>query len=548
MAGLATGGFQVSAPRPLDVPANIGKFSTKDVTETAESSADFARRMLNAAAQYKADQATLGNTAAQQNAAATTAVPVAQATIAKSNVLSQENNPDVAALKGTGATRQASNVLAGENLDAQELALLKTLTPEQYAAYKQTKGFPTAKSTTTTPNAAGGFTTTEASGIKFPNTEPVVTEQSSAASPGPIPIQPSTPGGASPGYVAPGGHFIPTWQIQQKNGVQETYAPLQPITKADGQIYDQYQQFMYNGLGGKSKGSIIEFQHGLPPPGMLDSDYQKHLDSLRAQMQGPQGGSPAGAAQTTSGVSPTPNTEEILAKAQNMALSGKATAELAAKTKNEALLDLAKQASTLDFSGANIDRAAKAVDDYAKAALIPGINPLRALNPVSDTARELTAAKGEFTSSIMKSLQGGGRVTQQEVAFAGSAYPDPTQPEAVQRNNILYLRKFNDIAKQREQYAFQEVLKGTQPAVANDAAIKQFPIPPPPGLATGGTTAPAQGSATAPAAAAAPAQGSYKITATTPAEIKAEALKAKQAGYKSITLPDGTEHVLADGK
>ncbi len=205
------------------------------------------------------------------------------------------------------------------------------------------------------------------------------------------------------------------------------------------------------------------------------------------------------------------------------------------------------QAVSTAAMASNVDKADKAIQEYNKDSILP--NAIKGNLGFLPSVQAVNAAKSQFVSDIMGKLRGAGRVTQQEVQYASDAYPGPTQAESVQKQNIQYLRDLTDTVQKRQAYEYNAINDGLTPPAAKMAALQKFPIPPPANFTpSSGSTPPAAGATSPTVTPATPAQGSYQIKATTPEEIHAEAVKAKAAGYKSITLPDGSEHVLTNGE
>ncbi len=467
MPGLQTGGsFLGVQPRPLDIPSNVGKFSTQEVNQTEESSADFARRMLNAAAQYQADQATLGNTAAQQRAAATTAAPVAQAKIAEAGMTAGQNAPDIIAGTRSKTLAGLDADLAAEQLRRDDINFKAGLGPANRMVLAA-KGVPTETTTGTERTPAGTTVQTSKETATIPGQEgvPIKTDTYTAPTAPVITNVPGGPNGTSLGAVVsamgPGG----------KSATEVIHSPIAALNNIT------------------SESTVVKVGERRDPEG-------NKIDIMQRMVRGSAGGAakPDGAPyEVVSGTNP------------NATGASAASQPFISKDAMKAIEDAQGEVQALQQRKVELGNIRNQAENYIGSTVGAGkfTGPIRAF--LGDAAAQgFTGSVQNALSTALQPLRGTGRVSQSEFNQALSALPTINDQAETIRAKMDYLGLVTDWAEARQQAILKNLGQGMNRYQAVNEAMKATPVPEVPNFQAGATAAPAPGGAPAAGAATPP--------------------------------------------
>ncbi len=479
MCALNTNGFALSAlPRAPDIPSNIGKIDVKAIYDAVQHGLSVADAVRLGAPRESLERAQdqLGT---QTAIAGQQRLPFAtQADIAQNQASASQNAPDLIGARHALASTQIGADTTGQQNRQTVLSTVGSMSPIAQTALAETGKLPTSETSGVGRDANGNIVVKRDSSVAIGDTS-VPTNTSTSTGPGGPQITPLPTGanGVSPGWVVttvgPDGqlqsHVAPAPQAMFKatlsSPVRFAGSPVDPAT---GQIpNDEYEVIRRTALGDEPTSIILKVPHGSPPPGELISP--RGTAAPAGGTAAPAGGTaaPAGGAAAPAGGAAAP-----------APFVGRIGFELAAKNKQEALNDLASSAESTNALKANIDHAAQAIQQYNQDSVLP--NYVRSKLPFLPSVQAVNAAKSQFVSDIMGKLRGAGRVTQQEVQYASSAYPSAEQAQPVQESNIAYLRELSDVVSNRRVYEYNAIKEGLLPSDAKMAAIQKYPILPPP--------------------------------------------------------------------
>jgi len=504
MAGLATQGFALSdLPATPVIPSNVGKFSTKEANDTAESSLTLGQNLLREVARYKADQAALANQKAQSDAQASTAAPVAGAQIAQANRTSALASPDVvAAEKGKALTGLDADLIQEQN--RRDTERFKNGLPALQRLALAQKGVPTATTGevkrnpdgTTSVNqdvtaALGGEVAPISASTETQPTAPVIT---------PIAGGPNgTNLGAVVSSVGPGG----------KGSTEVVHSPLSAL----------------NNITASSQRVVVGER--------VDENGNKK-EIVQNMVQGAAGGAPH----------PVGAPFEIIAGSDPSVIrangAGPVTQQpFISKDASKAIEDAQAEVQILQQRKLELSNIRDAADQFIGSGVGPGkfLGPIRAA--LGDAkAQEFTGSVQNALQTALQPLRGTGRVSQTEFNQALSALPTVNDQAETIRAKLNYLDFVTDWAQARQQAYLDNLGKGLNRYQAFQHAQKDTPLPPLPNFATGANTA-----------YAAPAAGAHDSSAPSAAQAAPSTNSpptiTSQQQYDA--LPPGAPYLDAQG-
>lgn len=504
MAGLQTEGFRAQLPLVPRIPDNIGKVDVKGIYDRVVDGLRTADLLRTEGARQRQDDEAI-KLATQQAQAEQAVLPSATAARAGQNtVLAAQNSPEVAGKSGRLAADRLDTLLA-------DTAFQNSLTPAQRVIFAQ-KGLPTTTTGTVTRTPDGNTVVQQTSEAKVGGeTLPISTStETTPTAPVLTPIAGAngTPLGTVVSAIGPDGKpqtHIAAAPIAALNNIAAQTQRVVTGTRRDemGNLKETVQNMVTGAAGGAPKpvGSPYEIDAGSDPTVVRPEGQQAPVHQ-----------------------------------------------PFISKDAGKAIEDVQGELQTLQQRKVELENISNASERFINEGVATGkfIGPLRSFLGES-SAQEFTGSVQNALSTALQPLRGTGRVSNTEFNQALSALPRDTDTAQTIRSKMQYLNLVTDWGIARQQAILDNLGKGLNRYQAFQKAFTDTPVPPVPDFYTANAEGAAPIAPYAPPAQAAQ-QGTYQIKATTPEGIRAEAAQAKAAGYKSITTPDGVEHVLTNAQ